>query len=178
MCESALWCLIGTCADCVSLSQGLRHPIADWMLYYINTEVFWFISSMWQWLPHIQDLFDFLQIKLYFKTFLHHFFAVNVICYTCVIFSVCLCTTLCYQIGQLPLLLYPLPVSEFRTSQEAEMGFFFFCFSVDWICGHQVGVFSPRTLYGRLSAMTKWVWRSRNESKPDCWAPLINSRWR
>lgn len=35
----------------------------------------------------------------------------------------CLCTTLCYQIGQLPLLLYPLPVSEFRTSQEAEIFF-------------------------------------------------------
>lgn len=45
----------------------------------------------------------------------------------------CLCTTLCYQIGQLPLLLYPLPVSKFRTSKEAEIGgvfklFFFLVF--------------------------------------------------
>lgn len=67
VCESALWCLIGTCADCVSLSVTLRHPIADWMLYCINTEVFWFITSMCRWLSHTQ--FDFLQRKPYLRRF-------------------------------------------------------------------------------------------------------------
>lgn len=61
----------------------------------------------------------------------------------------CFCTSSCYQIGQLPLLLYPLPVSEFRTSQEVER----YVLKFSSLSSQHEDAY---TIYGRSFVLSKW----------------------